>query len=476
MWQFENSYIDRLPDQFYSFQNPEPASDPEVVYFNKSLATSLGIDHITSDEEVVKQVLSGSQIPAGTQPIAQAYAGHQFGNFTMLGDGRAILLGELISEGKRYDLQLKGSGQTKFSRRGDGRATLASMLREYLMSESMHLLGIPTTRSLAAVKTGLPVYRETVNDGGVLARIASSHIRVGTFEYARFFALPEQLKPFTDYVIERHYPQLVNVEDNVVRFFQTVMDRQIDLVVNWMRVGFIHGVMNTDNMSIAGETIDYGPCAFMNAYHPGTVFSSIDRNGRYAFNNQPRIAHWNLSVLANALLPLIDDKQEKAVEKVTAILDEFPKRFSVRNLAMMRKKLGIVQPEETDEELIGNILTLLANHQIDYTNFFTELRRDQISSESLLSDVQFIDWKEDWLKAHSRNDNQQKGLKLMEQNNPVVIPRNHLVESAIDMAVNGDLTEFDALLQAMRTAYNDSAERQLVPEDFDQRYQTFCGT
>lgn len=476
MWQFENSYIEQLPEQFYSLQKPEPAEYPEIVYFNDELAKSLGIDQITEDRSVVKQILSGSQVPEGTQSIAQAYAGHQFGNFTMLGDGRAVLLGELIADGKRYDLQLKGSGHTKFSRRGDGRATLASMLREYLMSESMYHLGISTTRSLAVVKTGLPVYRETVNDGAVLTRVASSHIRVGTFEYARFFAEPEHLSVFTDYVIARHYPDLAGTDDKVLKFFSAVMERQIDLIVNWMRVGFIHGVMNTDNMSIAGETIDYGPCAFMNAYHPDTVFSSIDQNSRYAFKNQPRIAHWNLSVLANALLPLIDEKQEAAVEKVTKILDDFPAQFSGKNLEMMRNKLGIVHADESDQSLIGDLLPLLANNQIDFTNFFTELRNDQVSSKSLIENDQFTEWKQRWYAAHTRNEDQMEGLKLMAQHNPVVIPRNHLVENALDSAVNGDYSAIDALLIDMKSAYRDTREMQLVPAGFDQRYQTFCGT
>ncbi|MEL6562297.1 MAG: YdiU family protein [Bacteroidota bacterium] len=476
MWPFENSYIEQLPEQLYSLQNPEPADYPEIVYFNDELAKSLGINQLTEDREMVRQVLSGAQVPEGTKSIAQAYAGHQFGNFTMLGDGRAVLLGELVTDGKRFDLQLKGSGQTKFSRRGDGRATLASMLREYLMSESMHFLGIPTTRSLAVVKTGLPVYRESVNDGAVLTRIAASHIRVGTFEYARFFAKPEHLSVLTDYVIARHYPDLAETNDKVLKFFSAVMERQIDLIVNWMRVGFIHGVMNTDNMSIAGETIDYGPCAFMNAYHPDTVFSSIDQNSRYAFKNQPRIAHWNLSVLANALLPLIDEKQEVAVEKVTEILDTFPGKFSSRNLEMMRHKLGIVHADESDKSLIGDLLPLLANNQIDYTNFFTELRKDQISSKSLLENDQFISWKQRWQAAHSRKEDELESLKLMERHNPVVIPRNHLVENALDSAVNGDYSTFDALLKDMQSPYGNRPEMQLVPAGFDQRYQTFCGT
>lgn len=476
MWRLENTYQESLPDQFYSYQAPEPSEKAELVCFNEPLAKELGIEALISDTDSLLNVLSGNKVTDDTQPIAQAYAGHQFGNFTMLGDGRAVLLGEIVADSQRYDVQLKGSGKTKFSRRGDGRATLSSMLREYLMSEAMYHLGIPTTRSLAVVKTGIPVYREQISDGAVLTRIAKSHIRVGSFEYARFFAEAEHLKVFTDYVIERHDPDLLNKDDQVLEFFNRVMDRQIDLIVNWMRVGFIHGVMNTDNMSIAGETIDYGPCSFMNAYHPDTVFSSIDSNGRYAYNNQPRIAHWNLSVLANALLPLIDDNQDVAVEKVTSILDSFPAKFSERSLAMMRNKLGIVHGEEDDKTLIGELLPLLTKHQLDYTNFFIALRNDAIENDDLLGDTQFTDWQVKWKMAHERSGDVKRGLVLMDTNNPMIIPRNHLVEEALRLAVIGDMSAFDTLLNDISSPYSNEKNMQDVPAGFDQRYQTFCGT
>jgi len=394
----------------------------------------------------------------------------------VLGDGRAILLGEQVVGNNRFDIQLKGAGQTKFSRRGDGRATLPSMLREYLMSEALHHLGIPTTRSLAVVKTGNPVHREEVQEGAVLTRIAQSHIRVGTFEYARFFAPPEQLKTFTQYVIKRHYPALLDHDNYALELLKAVMDRQTDLMVHWMRVGFIHGVMNTDNMSIAGETIDYGPCAFMNTYHPDTVFSSIDRQARYAYANQPRIAHWNLSVLANALLPLVDEDNEVAISKVKEVLNIFSDEFSKRYISMMCHKLGIVHEEKEDKTLVNNLLTLLSEHKIDYTNFFVSLRNQAISDDKLLGDERFTKWYKAWEIAHERAGDQKIGVELMDKNNPVVIPRNHLVEQALEQAASGNLNDFEGLLKKLSKPYAQQSEPQFVPDGYDSGYQTFCGT
>ncbi|MGB3466949.1 MAG: YdiU family protein, partial [Cyclobacteriaceae bacterium] len=421
-------------------------------------------------------ILAGNDIVEGSQPLAQAYAGHQFGNFTMLGDGRAVLLGEHLVSGQRFDIQLKGSGRTPFSRGGDGRATYYSMLREYLISEAMFQLNIPTTESLAVVKTGLPVYRETIREGAVLTRVAKSHIRVGTFEYARFFGEGNDLEVFTDYVIKRHFPEIGQAENKALALIEKVMDLQVSLVVNWMRVGFIHGVMNTDNMSIPGETIDYGPCAFMNAYHPETVFSSIDTKGRYAYNNQPRIAHWNLSILANALLPLIDENQEKAIGKATAIIDKFPSKFSKASLMMMRDKLGIIHHDEADQSLISDLLTILAIHRVDYTNFFTELRRNTISNEALLTDTNYKEWHDQWQTAHQRAGDSEVGLALMSANNPVVIPRNHLVEEVLREAESGDITGFNNFLKILSSPYDDKQTLQTVPAGYDKAYQTFCGT
>ncbi|MCV9385932.1 protein adenylyltransferase SelO [Reichenbachiella ulvae] len=470
----ENSYHDQLPSSFYSEQAPVPVAAPEMFVYNHQLAADLDLPADWQDAKKAMAWLSGNMAVADSQPIAQAYAGHQFGHFTMLGDGRAILLGEIVKEDQRYDMQLKGSGRTLFSRKGDGRATLYSMLREYLISEAMHHLGIPTTRSLAVVKSGEKVQREYQHEGAILTRIAKSHLRVGTFEFARVYRSDEELKQLLDYSIQRHDPSLVGQEDVAMKFFQSVIDRQIDLVVHWMRVGFIHGVMNTDNTSIAGESIDYGPCAFMNAYHPDTVFSSIDRQGRYAYSNQPRIVHWNLAVLANALLPLLDQDEKKAIERVEAVLNEFPEMYRARYFSMMLNKLGIAQQKPDDAVLVQELMQLLAEHRIDYTNFFVSLRHDSITEKALLEDERFISWKQRWKEAHERDV--PKGLQLMDENNPVVIPRNHLVEQALEEAVDGKMKPFNDLLEKLSQPYAQDQSLQEVPEGFDRLYQTYCGT
>jgi len=472
MWSLENTYRDQLSSKFHSDEKPTPVSYPKLICFNESLAKSLSLSDELSDPNFVKNMLSGNDTLNGTCPIAQAYAGHQFGQFTMLGDGRAVLLGEHLVKGNRLDIQLKGSGTTKFSRGGDGRATLSAMLREYLMSEAMFHLGIKTTRSLAVVRTGEPVRREQISDGAVLTRVAQSHIRVGTFEYARFYT--DQLETFTKYVIKRHDPELLDHENYALAFLKAVMNRQLDLIVDWMRVGFIHGVMNTDNMSIAGETIDYGPCAFMNAYHPKTVFSSIDQNSRYAYGNQPPIAHWNLAILANAILPLIDKDEKKGIAQAEEILHTFPDEYKRRYQAMMFNKLGIINLENSDQKLIEDLVALLAQHQMDYTNFFVSLRYDSID-EKLLQDGKFADWKIRWQQAHERSDNKQTGSELMDKYNPVVIPRNHLVEEVLTQAVHKDMKPFHDLLSKLSNPYTNQ-DLQQVPTGFDQHYQTYCGT
>ena len=390
----------------------------------------------------------------------------------MLGDGRALLLGELISNDQRYDIQLKGSGTTKYSRRGDGKSTLSSMLREYLMSEAMYYLGIKTTRSLAVVKTGDPVYREKAHQGAILTRIAQSHIRVGTFEYARYYT--NELEKFTKYVIKRHDPELLNTENYALEFLKSVVSRQIDLVVDWMRVGFIHGVMNTDNMSIAGETIDYGPCAFMNVYHPKTVFSSIDHHGRYAFGNQPFITHWNLAILANALLPLISDNEKIAIDLVEQVLDRFPNQYQSKFYEMMLNKLGIKEKQESDRKLVDDILELLENHRVDYTNFFISLKQEKFD-EKLNNDVAFNEWRKAWMIASMRESSMEERNQLMDQFNPYFIPRNHLVEQALDEGIKGNISVFNNLLNKIKRPYLQQ-EAQTIPVDFDLEYQTFCGT
>ncbi|MEL7002194.1 MAG: YdiU family protein, partial [Bacteroidota bacterium] len=407
-------------------------------------------------------------------------AGHQFGHFTMLGDGRAILIGELLKpSGDRFDLQLKGSGPTPYSRNGDGRATLASMLREYLISEAMHHLGIPTTRSLAVVKTGENVIREMSNEGGVLTRIASSHIRVGTFEYIKKFGNKDELKSFTEYVINRHYPELMESENPALELLQTVMNKQVDLIVNWMRVGFIHGVMNTDNMSIAGETIDYGPCAFMNSYHPLTVFSSIDRQGRYAFQNQPYIANWNLAVFGSTLLPLIDQDQNKAIEKAQNLLDGMKDIYFQRYNRMMCDKLGIYEPDEADMKLVEELLSWMQKHQADYTETFLQIENTSDEKQDIYNGPEFNEWQAKWKEVIDRPVNRKKYRSLMLKNNPLVIPRNHLVEGVLSSAVYGNFEPFNNLVERLKAPYTPSEDdqiRQTVPAGFDQSYQTFCGT
>ena len=478
-WNFQNSYIE-LPAKLYRKHLPILVKNPQIIYFNSGLAKELGLEIISKNEATAAEYFSGNKIPEGAAPIAQAYAGHQFGHFTMLGDGRAILLGEQINpENKRFDIQLKGSGQTPYSRGGDGRATLSSMLREYIISEAIHHLGIPTTRSLAVAQTGEKVYREQVNDGAVLTRIASSHIRVGTFEYVNNFCSKEDLQIFTKYVIDRHYPEISDADNSSLQLLKIVMHKQIDLIVNWMRVGFIHGVMNTDNMSIAGETIDYGPCAFMNTYNPKTVFSSIDINGRYAFGNQSIIAHWNLGIFAGTLLPLIADNKEKAIQLAEETLNKFPEAFAMNYYQMMYKKLGILKPIEEDQILVDTLLQLMDNYQADYTNTFAALSLSKASDNSLFTSSKFNEWRKEWENRIDYTDNRIKALKLMQTQNPLVIPRNHLVESALENAIKNNKSQFNELLNLILKPYDYQSDHdnfQTIPDGFDDCYKTFCGT
>ncbi len=475
-WNIENSYL-KLPSKFYSKQLPEKAIDPKKVYLNSKLALDLGLGFLSETE--ILDYFSGNKIPKGTIPIAQAYAGHQFGRFTMLGDGRAILLGEHISpKNIRYDIQLKGCGKTSYSRQGDGRATLSSMLREYIISEAMHHLGIPTTRSLAVIQTGEKVFRDRVYNGGVLTRIASSHIRFGTFEFARNFCLKDDLKIFTKYVIDRHYPKISDSNNPAIELFELVMLKQIDLIVNWMRVGFIHGVMNTDNMSISGETIDYGPCAFMNLYNPDTVFSSIDKNARYSFGNQPNIIYWNLSVFANTLIPIISDDQNKSIKLIKEKLNNFSSLFSNAWYNMMYKKLGILKPIEEDKILIDSLLDLMYSYKADYTNTFAALTLNSASDDILFKSNKFKEWKIKWRDRINDSNNSVESFKLMKQQNPLVIPRNHLVELALENSINGNLDQLNDLLYLVSNPYNYTSNYkfQTIPEGFDDSYKTFCGT
>jgi len=388
-FRFDNSYR-TLPAKLFEECNPTAVAQPQLIILNEVLAKDLGLNFNGISNEEVAEFLSGNRIIEGAQPIAQAYAGHQFGYFNMLGDGRAILLGEHITPfNQRFDIQLKGSGETPYSRRGDGRATLSSMLREYIISEAMFALQIPTTRSLAVVSTGEEVHREYTHEGAVLTRIAASHIRVGTFEFVRRFNDVDTFKAFTNYTIQRHYPHLLHSENYALNFLKEVMEKQIDLIVNWMRVGFIHGVMNTDNMSICGESIDFGPCAFMNSYHPQTKFSSIDHQGRYAFENQAAIAKWNLSRFAETLLVLIDKDSAKAIDLAQGALNTFAEIFDKKWLQMMRNKLGMMGEEDGDDKIILDLLAWMQEHSADYTNTFIALQDKEKLKENIYQNAVF---------------------------------------------------------------------------------------
>lgn len=485
-WRFDNSYA-RLPKIMFSNQKPALVKVPKLVLLNEALAKSLALDFSMLSKKEKAELLSGNCLPEGSESIAQAYAGHQFGHFALLGDGRAILLGEhLAPDNQRVDLQLKGSGRTPYSRQGDGLAALGPMLREYLISEAMHALGIPTTRSLAVVATGENIIRKTILPGAVLTRVAESHIRVGTFEYVAMQHDKKLLDTLVRYTIKRHYPELNAAKNLALELLKAVMERQIVLMIHWMRVGFIHGVMNTDNMAISGESIDYGPCAFMNAYDLKTVFSSIDYHGRYAFGNQPKIAQWNLARFAETLLPLFGETQEEAIQIATDVLDNFTSLYHARWLTMMRKKLGIFEQESDDEVLINDLLHWMQKNQMDYTNTFQILMSFLLSGNSIfqdkLTDIAFINWHQRWQARLSRNAQPlSASVKQMRLNNPLVIPRNHKVEEALKAAsLAQNLDPLLHLLEILSMPYEnnhpDLFRYQMPPEVGDEDYQTFCGT
>ena len=473
----ESTYAN-LPEIFYTRLSPVPVSKPKVVIFNQKLAEEMGLDLTHFNEQQKADLLAGNLIPEGCTPFAQAYAGHQFGNFTMLGDGRAIILGEhLSSSGKRFDIQYKGSGRTPYSRGGDGRAALGPMLREYIISEAMHSLGIPTTRSLAVVSTGETVYREDELPGAILNRIASSHIRVGTFQFAALHQEKTISQSLMDYTIDRHFPESKDHENKALALLDQVMKLQADLITHWMRVGFIHGVMNTDNMALCGETIDYGPCAFMDSFDPSTVFSSIDHQRRYAYANQPVMAHWNLARLAESLLPLIHENRETAIELAEDLLKAFEELYKSKWLAMMGNKLGLTKIEEKDEEMITELLDLMHEYSADYTNTFLDLGQKELPAEEFYISEDFSKWHNRWVERL-----QQEGgdsFALMRSVNPTVIPRNHKVEEALQAAERDDLTPFHHLLEAVTNPY-ESGEYlkpyQTPPNPKEKVLQTFCGT
>lgn len=479
MFNFPYSSYLSLPEVFYSQVTPAVFPNSQVVLRNKVLEEQLGVDFWPDDQ--VGRVLSGNQLLSGSRPFSQAYAGHQFGYFTMLGDGRAAILGEHVTpSGQRFDVQLKGSGKTPYSRRGDGRATLQSMLREYLISEAMHYLGIPTSRSLAVVKTGEEVSRESIHDGAVLSRVMKSHIRVGTFQYARSLSDVEALEQLTRYTIDRHFPEADSQENPALFLLDKVAEWQTDLVVHWMRVGFIHGVMNTDNVAISGETFDYGPCAFINSYHPEAVFSSIDQDGRYSFGNQPNILIWNLTRLAEALIPLVHDNKDKAIDLLSDKIQSYDQLFTEKYERMMCAKIGIRQPENGDMLLVKELMDLMKEHQADYTNTFTELSGPLFDDRNDAFKEALLPWKKKWT---GRLENSSGGLSsakaLMNTMNPVFIPRNVHVERALDAAAGNQFSLFNTLLKAMTNPYDYQEKMHsllITDTGFDRSYKTFCGT
>lgn len=465
---------------FHASARPAVVGKPQVSILNFELARQLGLDLTALTSESAASLFAGQTLPKGSEPIAQAYAGHQYGHFTILGDGRAILLGEhRTPSGRLVDIQLKGAGQTAFSRRGDGRAALGPMLREYIISEAMSALGIPTTRSLAVVTTGETVFRSSPLQGAILTRIAASHIRVGTFEYIAARQEFENLKRLAYYTITRHYPNLIESPQKYVELLRSVTERQAELIARWQMVGFIHGVMNTDNMAISGETIDYGPCAFMNTYSPRTVFSSIDHAGRYSYGNQPAIGQWNLARFAETLLPLFDDDQEKAVAIAMEILEKYSIRFREHWVNGMRRKLGLQNVEPADEELIQSLLKWMEDTKADFTNTFRALSEPSNSAERS-SDETFRNWHQRWQERIQR-----EGLPFsivsdrMKSVNPAVIPRNHRVEEALNAAeLHNDLTVLHRLLDALSRPFETREEfsSYQVPSPDDGCYRTFCGT
>ena len=478
-WCFDNTYH-KLSKTFKEDVKPVPVKKPKLVLFNKKLAENLNLNFSNLDSHKLSELFSGNSLPEGSNSLAQAYAGHQFGHFTMLGDGRAVLIGEHISKNNhRHDIQFKGSGKTAFSRSGDGRAALGPMLREYVISEAMYALNIPTTRSLAVAKTGENVIRETQLEGAILTRVASSHIRVGTFQYIAARNKKDELETLFEYVIKRHFPDIQNSKNKALDLLKVVLDKQIDLVVNWMRVGFIHGVMNTDNMSIAGETIDYGPCAFMDIYDPKTVFSSIDKLGRYAYCNQPVITKWNLSRFAECLIPLIDKAQDTAIKSATEIIDTFEKTYEEKWLNMMRNKLGLLGTDEKDKYLILDLLTWMHQNKVDYTNTFCHLMNFKIQDDNIYDGADFINWKKRWQERSLRHGNSaDKQKNLMKSTNPLLIPRNHIVENTLKEADQGNLKpliDFLNILDKPYTDQKDISKYQLLSNS-NESYQTFCGT
>lgn len=479
-WNFDNSYAN-LSKSFFTRQDPENVPKSELIILNHSLAASLGLNGEFLQSKDGVEIFAGNKIPEGSLSLAQAYAGHQFGHLNMLGDGRAVLLGEQITpKGDRFDIQLKGSGRTHYSRRGDGKAALGPMLREYIISEAMHALGIPTTRSLAVVTTGESVIREKILPGAILTRVAASHIRVGTFQYAAMWCTTEELRELADYTLKRHFSGYEHAENPYLYLLEEVIKRQAELIAKWQLVGFVHGVMNTDNVSISGETIDYGPCAFMDTYDQATVFSSIDREGRYAYGNQPYIAIWNLARFAETLLPLLDDNHEKAVKLAENTLSGFTDLYHKNWMLGMRGKLGLFNEDPQDELLIKELFGIMHEYGADYTNTFRALTLDDLSGIPMFDTEKFSEWHKLWQKRlEKQEESKDSSYKLMKNSNPAIIPRNHRVEDALEAAEKrGDFSVMERFLNVLSKPYAYSDEQidySKLPEK-SSCYRTFCGT
>ena len=476
MFNFDYSYLS-LPKKFYSLTKPEVNSGFKIFLLNNQISDEFKLK-IKNSEELINLLFSNKNY---RKSYAQAYAGYQFGHFTKLGDGRAIIIGEHITkQNKRFDIQLKGGGITQYSRNGDGKASLGSMLREYLISEAIHYLNIPSSRSLALIKTGETIYRRSKEEGSILVRVMKSHIRVGTFEYASYFGSYEDLKKITSYSINRLYPEIKNNDNPSLALLDLVMQKQIDLVVDWMRVGFIHGVMNTDNTSISGESFDYGPCSFMNNYDPNTVYSSIDHNGRYAFGNQPKIIKWNILRFAEALLPVIHQNEKKSIQLAQSVIDKFDEYWKKTYYSMMLKKIGYKNHDIALYPLIDELLNLMKKLKMDYTNTFCFLSQDNFKTNQISMNNEFIEWQKKWNKSIKKTNSLNEAKQLMKKYNPVFIARNHLVDEAIKKAVVGDMSSFNKLLEILKTPYKniDGLEEYMKPPspNFEKCFQTYCGT
>ena len=487
VFSFDNSFAQKM-EGFYADWSAAQVPEPSLLCINHELADQLNINLQALSDPELAQIFSGNQTPQGAHTLAQVYAGHQFGGFSsQLGDGRALLLGEVRDDvGNRYDIQLKGSGRTPFSRNGDGKAGIGPVLREYLVAEAMHALGVPTTRALAAVTTGEKIYREAILPGAVLTRVAASHIRVGTFQFFASRSDFEKVKQLADYVIWRHYPDLRESDEPYLELLRQLVKRQARLIAKWMSLGFIHGVMNTDNMTLSGETIDYGPCAFLDHYDPHTVFSSIDEQGRYAYGNQPMLAQWNLARFAETLVPLIDDNQETAIIKATDAITAFNEEYLESWTSEMRKKLGLQTEQDGDDVLAAEFLETMEGQQVDFTNAFRALTSSLESEEALLEEMcqtseKLVPWLLKWQERLSYEPEIDSGERAKNMNaaNPVYIPRNHKVEEALEAATNGDLDPFKALYERVTTPFDvvDGHDDYASPApDGGTGYRTFCGT